>query len=120
MITVSILFSTIVISIIINEGGSASSEQNSAQLLLLYDLLETALTDNPSNLLNLQRVYYHPARKNARDIRLSATVAFVVNEPLDKTFPNVYGKCPMLGTCTDRGESQSNQYCETTLALYLV
>jgi hypothetical protein len=122
MITVSILFFTIVISVIINEGGSAIiSEQNSAQLLLLYDLFETALTDNTSNLLNLRRVYYHPAGKIARDIRLSATVAFVVNEPLadDKNYTNVYGQCPMLGTCNDRGASQRNQYCENYFSFVL-
>ena len=71
------------ISAIITGGGFAIINepwQNSTQLLLLYDILEKALTDNASNLLNLQRAYYPPGGNNARDIRLSATVAFVVNE----------------------------------------
>ena len=112
----SLLFSTIVISAIITRGGFAIiiNEQKSAQLLLLYDLLEKTLTDKASNLLNLQRVYYPPGGNNARDIRLSATVAFVVNETLDENYIN---DCPMLDTCSDK--SQSSRYCENYFSFVL-
>ena len=117
VIKFSLLFSTIVISAIITGGGFAIiNEQKSAQLLLLYDLLEKALTDNASNLLNLQRVYYPPGRNNARDIRLSATAAFVVNEALDNNYNNIDG-CPILGTCSDK--SHGNKYCENYFSFVL-
>ena len=122
-VLVKLILSTFMISLTFSvtviEGGFAINEQDTQ--LLLYDLLEEALTGNSSNLLKLQHVYYHPAGKSARDIQLSATVTFVVNDfeaHIDHDFDNING-CSMLSTChREVSFSHCRNYFSFVLSLY--
>ena len=107
------LFSAVII-----EDGFAINEQDTH--LFLYDLLEKALTENPSNLLKLQRVYYHPVGKTARDIQLSAVVTLVMNEIFSTSDINITNYCPMLRNCSEEYLlGQKHWYCRNYFSFVL-